>query len=452
MNYFLTIILILILYVYLKKEKSTRLLYILLPLIFSNYFFGLINIEELNIKGVFQIGDLVNIFCIFGYIFFAKAYKRNVFIYKHKRIILFFIFFIFFQFFYSIFLYFDLLSSFKIFRIFFKFFSLLFFLNELLKLKENEFKILINVIYYITLFFGILYILNFGFNVKIFGAKSYIVENYYSSTIYRNFLSFPVFSFFVVPLAILTFKNKIKIISILLIILIDVLLVYTRSILLVFFFTIILSVTIKFFKSKNIKKEFSFILLILVSVNLFFYYFSLRFQDQYDYLLIRLTEINKASTIFDVSNAKLRENIIASRIDQTIKTNFINGLGYLREDKGYKYYPNLYIRTNDKRGQIIIGDQTWGNFIASNGFLGLFLLLITMFYPVYYRYKIKLFHERNLLFYAINIALIAELILGFVSQNFNNNNIFKISFYVALSSTVFFNMIRKRKVYEKPIS
>jgi hypothetical protein len=211
---------------------------------------------------------------------------------------------------------------------------------------------------------------------------------------------------------------------------------------------IFLSLLIKGFIDKSFFKNIYRIFLVFVIILTTLLIFRSKFTYQYFYFVNRLSEVNKVGSLYEVSNAKLRENIITSRIAQTIKTNPINGLGYLREDESGKYYPGLYVRAHDQTGQIIVGDQTWGNFIAANGFLGLFLLLYLIFYPAFYLRKRKILFKAHYLFYVTSIALISEIITGFVSPNFNDDNIFKISFYIALNAYSVYISLKKEKVNE----
>lgn len=451
MNYFLSILLFISIYYYLRKNKAQKLFFLLIPLVLSSYFFGLISVDNLNKSGFFQIGDLVLVYIILFYLLIKKSIPQNTFIKKFKVITTIFLIFILFQFIYSIVIYLAPSSSFKIFRAFFKYFAILFFLRELIGLKKEQLIILINLIHYLTVIFGILYILNFGFGIKIFGTVSYVEENYLSTLVYRNFLAFPVFSYFIVSYVIMTKKNLLVVFSTILILLTDVLLVYTRSILAVFLGVIIVTLLIKIFLNKNTIKNFAYSIPVVISIYLFIILLQAIFPDQYYYFFNRIDEVNKVGSISYVSNAQLRINIIESRVDKVIATNPINGLGYLREDESGYYYPDLYVRAGDKTGSIIIGDQTWGNFIASNGFLGLLLLLIIIFYPIYYSLRNKKIKKIDNVFYCVNIALIAEVIIGFFSTNFNDDTIYKISFYAALNAYYIYSSLKENEI-EKSFS
>jgi len=429
MHYFIFFSYLLFSLVFLVSKKVSKTIFVFIPLYFSTYGFGLVDPNDLNVKNVFQIGDLILLCLIIAYFFYNKKKCNN---FQYKQIIKFiyiFIAYLMFSFVVSIFRYSEIDSSFRIFRLFFKYFSLVYFVNIITTFNSKEFERLIELIIFSTLFFGILYILHFGFNIKFFGSNNYIEENYFGTTIYRNFLAVPPFAILVTSYLIIKNKNVYFVSFVLGVLLLDYMLVYTRSWLIIFLFSIFISFVIRLFSNKFNFKDYKKIIIISLLGITTIILFTIYFYNQTAYFLGRFNEVSRINDYSEVANAKLREDIILSRITTVVNTNIIMGLGYIKEDVSSKYYNSLFVRHHDAFGQIIVGDQSWGSFIAANGFLGLFLFLLILFKPLVMQIQ---HHEVNYLFYACYVSIFYEILLGFFSENFTSDGIFKISFLYSI--------------------
>lgn len=433
MEYILLIIYLFCLIFYLKNKNASKLILVFLPIILSTYGFGLIDLKVLNVTGAFQIGDITLLYCIIYYFITKRINKENEIYKTFNNYINVFILFLIFQFIYSVFRYEAIDSSFKVFRIFFRYFSLVFFLNEFLKFEKKDLNILFEVISYSTLIFSFFFIINYGFNIKIFGTNSALVERYYDVIIYRNFLAIPSFLFFTISYTILRWRNIYEVTFVFALTSSVLLLVYTRSYLIIYVIILLLVIFIRFFILKSGK-----IIVLKRSIGIIFgfvivFYMLLYFFDsQAAYFLDRFNEIYLVNSYNEVANAKLRENIINSRVEKVVDVNIITGLGYLREDQSQKYYSDLFVRPYDTRGQIIVGDQSWGSFIAANGFFGLFILLSIVLTLLYYIIKNKI---NDISIFTLFLAIFAELLIAFVSENLISDGIFKFTFLLSLLIT-----------------
>lgn len=434
-NILLSIVIILIINIIkLSKEKTELLL--LIPFIISTNFFGFLPYSFFRIRGLVQQEDIVLIITllIFVYVYFnfKPIYSYNNFLIGYKKIVYIFILFLIINLFHSFIIYGNFISSFKVFRIFFRYISILFFLNIILRLGKIKLDNLLKYIDVITLVLSILYILNFGFGITIFAVKSYQEDVYYNTLIYRNFYAFPIFVFFVLSRSLILDKFNIHSSLKIIILLIAILLVYTRTYLFVAFLIIISTLLIRVLKFKyyffNIKSILSILFLIIIGYILV----NVIFHNQYEYFRSRIDEVILVGNVYEVSNFKLRTDLIMSRIKKTININPIFGLGFIREDVSSRFYPDLFIRRNDIPGTILVGDQSWGGVIASLGLGGTVIFLLLYFYPLLYIRKWKLYKKTDMAFWAIVITLFCEIfIIGIISTNLIDE-IFKLSFYFSL--------------------
>lgn len=453
-NIFLAITIFFVIYILLNYKSKPYLIFFLIFIPSSN-FFGFLPYGFFNQEGVIQQADIIFFIVIIIYFLtHKKKIKQNKFEKDYEKAITLFIILIILIFIFSILYFGNFLSTLKVFRVFIRYLSILLFFRLLNSLGINEIKNLLKFIDAITICLAVLYILNYGFNIPIFAIESYKEESYYGTILFRNFLAFPQFGLLIISRMMLSSTFGIKNILSILIIFVAVFLMYTRSALIAAFVILLGSLVFRlklYPTSANIKK---ILLGMLLFITVAFILINYIFENQFYYFKSRTDEIVKAGSIVEVQNFDLRTQIIFSRIEKVLTVNPFFGLGFIREDVSQYYYPDLFIRGHDKTGQIIIGDQSYGNFIASLGLGGFALFLYLVFLPIYYKVKYKIYFnnlEISSLFWSSSIfALITILLVAYFSTNLTDDIIFN-SFLLALMASLFnkyFNMTK----YEKQFS
>jgi len=404
---------------------------ILIPFVVMTNFFGFLPYAYLSQEGIFQQADLVFaiVLLIAGTFLFHKRLRvRKTGFYKnYQRLQLAFIVFLFAVFVVSWAQYGDLFGSLKVFKRFIRYYSVIPFSLILMDLQKEKIGSLFNLIEKITILLSFLYVLNFGMNIKIFAVESYKEFSFGGAELYRNFYALPVFSLF--TLARILLKRHLTTGSILgvLMILASYVFVYTRSFAGAVILTLGLSLLVWM---KIYHRAIQRVFLVGVVAGLFALIISSIFSAQLEFFMYRLRSV-PGSSLTEASSLLLRENIIESRIEHVASHNPVTGLGFIANSRYGTQYHSLFVRPGDQSGAIIIGDQSWGNFIGSIGFGGVLLFLSLFFYPILYLKKRHILWNQHPDVYAALIALFDEIfVIAFFSTNLIDN-VFLICFLMA---------------------
>ncbi len=427
---FFIIICIYILYAIIFAKEKYHLL--LLPFIIDSDFFGFSIINKLNIIK----DDLVILTVLLIFLYFMtqnRKYPLSRFLKVNNLNTIIFLLFLTLILFISWILYNDYLPSLKVYRIFLRYTAILMFISIFLRLEEQNINKYMELIEKITIVLSVFYILNYSFGIPIFAVESYTTFQLRSVTISRNFLALPYFSSFLLYRICLKRDYKWFDIAGIFVILITIFLTYTRNFIIssVFFTFIALFLrAIKF--SKNIfgiiKVTFLTTLICVILVVILIKIFP----NQLNYFKSRIENITTVNRVIRDKNANIRIEIIKSRVSKVLKTNPVTGLGFVHENSRIKDHLGLWVRKNDKPGQIIVGDQSWGTLIALIGFGGCLLLLYLFFYPMGYLIVRKIFIQQDINSIASNIFLVhAATVAAFFTTVFVSN-IVNVSFYLGL--------------------
>ncbi|MBK7379702.1 MAG: hypothetical protein IPJ03_11945 [Ignavibacteriales bacterium] len=315
----------------------------------------------------------------------------------------------------------DYVATTKISRIFFHYFAFFSYLFVIFRIESKRLIRLFDIIEKLTLILTLFFILDSGFGLPIFAATDQF-NVYAGDLVERNLATFPLFSFFI--LARLGMKKEMGVYSIIGIlgILFSVFLLITRSLAVA---AIIIMMAGFFFRDKVIIKSGNISRLIgrlLLITLLFIILLVTLFQSQIKYFAVKVEDVTSANSteaIVEGTSLYNRYLIIESRIKKVWEVNPFTGLGMLHPDDARKvFYPDLFIRKQDKTGSVIIGDQSWGSFIGSVGFVGVFLYLLLFGYPIFYIWRQKIFYKLHIDFYAIFLATAMEVgMRSFFSRN-----------------------------------
>jgi len=427
--FFIIICLYIVYAVVFSKEKYHLLL---LPFIIDSDFFGFSSIHQLAaIKG-----DLVLLIVVFIFLYFLtrnRKYPVSRFVRISILNTIIFLIFLTLILVISWILYNEYLPTFKVYRIFLRYTAILMFISIFLRLDEQNIYKFMELIEKLTIVLSIFYILNYSFGIPIFAVESYTTFQLRSVTISRNFLALPYFSSFVLYRICLKQHYKWQDIAGIFVILITIFLTYTRNFVIS---TILFTVIALFIRaSKYSKSIIGFVkvsvLTTLISLILVFILIKV-FPNQLDYFKSRIEHITNVNKVIRDKNANIRIEIIKSRVSKVLKTNPLTGLGFVHEDSRIKDHVGLWVRKNDKPGQIIVGDQAWGTLIGLIGFGGCLMLLFMFFYPLGHLLVNRIFVDQNITSIASNIFLVhAATIAAFFTTVFVSN-IVNVSLYLCL--------------------
>jgi len=421
--FFLAITFLSIFYILFRYREEYELL-LLIPVIITTNFFGF-SPFEINIKGLIQADDIsfLTIFSILIFFINRDVYLKNRSKLYYNYGYLFLLLLLYFVFVYvlSLLQYEDYVATTKISRIFFHYFAFFSYMFIIFRIEHKRIERLFNIIEVLTLILTLFFILDSGFGLSIYSATDQF-NVYAGDLVERNLATFPLFSFFI--LARLSLKEKIGIYNIagILGILFSVFLLITRSLAVS---AIMIMVAGFFFRDKvtiksgNISKLIARVALIglLFTILLF-----TLFQSQIKYFAVKVEDVTSAGSadaIVEGTSLYNRYLIIESRINKVWDVNPFTGLGMLHPDEARKvFYPDLFVRKQDKVGSVIIGDQSWGSYIGSVGYVGVFLYLMLLAYPIFYLLKNRLLYKLDIDFYAVLLATIMEVgIRSFFSRN-----------------------------------
>ncbi len=427
---FFVIICIYIIYaVFFAREKYHLLL---IPFIIDSNFFGFFQLSKL---GNMQ-EDLALISLVFIFLYFLtvnRKYPVSLFVKVNILNTVIFLIFLTVILVISWILYNEYFLSLKVYRIFLRYTAILLFISIFLRMDEQNINKFMELIEKLTIVLSIFYILNYSFGIPIFGVESYTTFQLRSVTISRNFLALPYFSSFVLYRICLKRHYKWLDIAGIFVILITIFLTYTRNFIISTVLFTVITLFIRAIKySRNIFGIIKIsVLTTLISVILVVILIKV-FPNQLDYFKSRIENITNVNKAIRDKNANIRLEIIKSRAAKVLKTNPVTGLGFVHEDTRIKDYVGLWIRKNDRPGQIIVGDQAWGTLIGLIGFGGCLLLLYLFFYPLGFLIANRIIIEQDITSIASNIFLVhAATIAAFFTTVFVSN-IVNVSLYLTL--------------------
>ncbi|GAB4293400.1 MAG: hypothetical protein Kow0098_14230 [Ignavibacteriaceae bacterium] len=431
---FLIIILLIIAYILFRYRENYELL-VLLPFIFATNFLGFLDFN-FNIKGVVQNDDITFFIIIIVTLLFWKKdvylKERSRFYYNIGYLFIALLIYFVIVLLLSFYQYEDYIATLKISRIFLRYSIFFSFYYIIVRIDKPGIERLMEIVEKGTLFLTLLFILHSGFGLPIFGITD--KSNLYAGDLVeRSFATFPIFSF--VVLARLSLKEKINFYNItgILAILFSIFLLITRSllgagiivVLAGFYFRNVIII-----KSKRIGK---LIITFALIGTLFIILLLTVFQQQVTYFLYKSSSITSVEAVYEGTSLYNRVQVIESRFNKVIDVNPFTGLGMLHPEEARKiFYPDLFVRTGDRQGSVIVGDQSWGSFLGSVGIIGVLLYLSLIFYPVIYLKKRGIFYNLHHDFYAVLIGLFIETcVRGFFSRSLFTG-VFFISFLFSL--------------------
>ena len=426
---FLVIVVLYIIYaIFLAKEKYHMLL---IPSILDSNFFGFYELPFGQ-----KNSDIVFIVIILIWLFFLSIKQKTSWtkaVSSYRIILLIFYSFLVFVLLISILQYGEPLQSFMVFRRLFRYIIILLLIAVMFRLTKEELSKLAVLIDNITVILAILYIIHASLGIEIFQAANYGEYDYGGARILRNFAAIPYFIMFSLCRITLKEKKGIYEISAIFIFLIALFLSYTRSLIVMGFLIVIISLfirAVKFSKSfTRILKLMIFlpVLIIVVSAS-----FSQIFPSQTKFLLNRIKNINNAQSALRDQTVDLRSKIIQSRINKVLEVNPITGLGFVHEESSAMLYHDLFVRKGDKKGQVIVGDQSWGNLIAVVGFLGTAIFILMILYPIILLIKKGIFLRQDITCIAAVIYLLGVLSINSFFDTILIKGVFLISLLIAL--------------------
>lgn len=422
----------LILWILFSQPRRSELL-LVLPFIFQSNFFGFLPYRMFKSHGFIRQGDVVfALLLLLVVVFIGKSTYDRYNTRPHKvymRLAGAFVVFLVAEFVLSLLQYGYPLETFKVFSRFLRYASVFVFVYILGKLDIQQVNRLLLFIENLTIVLAALYVLNFGFGIHVFAIESFQEFRYGGQQLFRNFLAIPTFSIFVLSILLLKREFTLKSVLGLVIIVLALLLSYTRDMLFSVSLVVLSGILLWFFYYGVRSKRVALVgigLLVIGGVS------ATVFNGQVQYFLSRINEIQESGGIEGTENFLVRQNIIVSRAEMVLHSDPVLGAGFLYYGLSTRYHLNVFTRAEDLPGQLIVGDQSWGNFIGSIGFGGCALFLFLFFYPVYYIIRNRSFRQQNTVVYAALLALFVELFVrAFFSSNLTDS-VFEICLYFAL--------------------
>lgn len=429
----LVAVICLVLWVAFKQPRRSELL-LLLPFVVTSNLFGFVRVGTFDLHGLIREGDVVFILLlVLMYFFMGKT--KNVrgdteFHATYWKIATAFTAFLIAELVLSIAEYGKVWESFKVFSQFFRYSSVFIFFYMFERLDPDQVQDLLLFVEDLTLALCALYIINFGFGVQVFGVQTFKTFLFGGQDLFRNYYAIPSFSIFTLSMLLLRPKFTPKSAIGIGVIILTLLLSYTRNFVFSSLFVLMATSMIGFFYYGMKIRRLAFV---GVTVLLFGVITLGVFANQLRFFMSRVNEVQQYGGIESSPNLVVRERIILSRVELVLHSNPVTGVGFLGDKASPTFYPNVFVRHSwDKPGQLLIGDQSWGNVIVSIGFGGAAILLLLFAYPIYHITRNKSFRDQSVIVYAALLALFIEF---FVAAFFEPNlldSVFKICFYFAL--------------------
>lgn len=426
-----TVVCLMIWIVFNHARRSELIL--LLPFVVASNFFGFLSQDTFAREGIIQQGDVVLILVfILGVIFSSDETLPSVddvFHNSYSRIAILFTLFLLAVLVLSSIEYGNFWESFKVFRRFFRYISVFVFFYMMRRLRGDQLKRLLMFIENLTILLAILYIINFGLGLPVFAIASYKEYSFRGETLLRNYLALPSFAVFTLSMLLLkphfTLKSVIGVVAIIL----AFLLTYTRDYVVSTFLVVVAATVISLIYYRAPFKRIALLGIVFVGVGMV----SLNiFSNQFQFLLSRVKEVHESGGVEQTKNFLIRQNIVLSRAELALQTNPLCGVGFLSEEYSTKFHFDIYTRPWDRPGQLIVGDQSWGNFIASIGFGGSAIFLLLFFYPIYFIIKTRSFRFQSTAVYACLISLFVEIFITAFFFPSLITDVFQICFYFGL--------------------
>jgi hypothetical protein len=426
---FFVIFLLYILYaIFLAREKYHLLI---IPFILDSNFFGFFELPFGQINS-----DIVFVVIIMIWLLFLSKKQKirwTKALSSFRIILLIFYSFLVLVLLISIFQYGDPSPSFMVFRRLFRYIVISFLIAIMFRFEKEELSEMADLIEYFTVGLSLLYIFHSGLGIQIFQAANYGEYDYGGTIIFRNFAALPYFIMFSLCRITLKEKKGIYEISSLFIFLATLLLSYTRSLVIMGVFVVIISLMIRAAKfSKSLVRIFKLLIILPILFIVISFTFSWIFPNQTKFFLSRIENITNAQSTLSDQTVDLRSKIIMSRIDKVLQVNPITGLGFIHEESAAMIYHDLFVRPGDRKGQVVVGDQSWGNMIALIGFLGTGIYLLMILYPFFFLLMKRIFLKQDITCIAAIINLMGILFINSFFDTILIKGVFLISFLLAL--------------------
>lgn len=313
----------------------------------------------------------------------------------------------------------QVVPSLKVFRELFRYASIPLFLYILFHFERSDVDKFLNLLEKVTVVLCFFYVLNFGAGIKIFGVASYGAGAYIGGVqLERNFFAIPQFlGFFLVRLILQEKATKYSI-SAIFIIFLTAFLTYTRSFVAS---TVILAVAALIIRNFKYKKPLINLLKVVIIVPIAAVILGVIigqvFPKQLEFMMMRVGSVDSIESAAEDKNLNLRTEIIKSRARKVLEVNPITGLGFLHVETSGHLFPDLFVRPGDSAGQVVVGDQSWGNLIALIGFGGIIIYLFVFLNPSIWLLRKRIFLKQDItLISGVFFLASALLIQGFISQ------------------------------------
>jgi len=451
---FFLLIIGLILYI-LKNYRNKPEFLLLLPVILSSNFFGFVESNQISLVGFADTKDLTFLLIFLIYIHFVntksiqvKYFNTNyISIYASYNIYLLLMLIV------SILLYNELLSSLSLYKFFLRYLAFFLYIKILQRLNDKQIYSFFSLLKVVTIILVTLYLLQTGLGIQIFAIKPHILEQYYSIDIERNFGIVPEFATFFLLYFILREKYSIWTIFITFMLFLIPFFNYTRHSIVGYIFLIIFTIIIRIITYHRSRQKNS---LYIVYLSLFFFIGFVilvsKFSHQYDYLSNRFESITSSGGVSKEGNMAGRLETIGARTTAVTEKSFIFGLGFLKNDMSKLHFPELSSGSFARKGNFLLGDQSWATQITVTGIIGaiwlIFLLLVLPIkvFKTWYQYVrfhgVKYFPHSLHIILIFSILIIYSLFYGsFFSELFILNGL-SISFQLAIVFRFIFNKIK----------
>lgn len=418
----------------LLSQPGRRELLLLLPFIATSRFLGFLPNDTFAPAHSIQPGDVgFIVLLLLGLLFIGKRKEvedESRFRKVHLTLAGLFLSFLIAVLILSFLQYGELWDALMVFRRYFWYSSLFIFVYMMERLNTEEVRRLVFLIENLTIVLAILYVIDFGLGVRIFAVKSYMQISFAGHDLRRNFLAVPSFSIFTLAILVLERNASFRVLVGTGAILIMSLLTYTRDYVVAVLVVVVASSLVWLsFNGLRAKRlaimGFAVLVIAIASLNVF--------GGQLGYFMSRVGEIQTSGGIGNTGDFRLREDLILSRIQLALHSNPITGAGFMGDRTSAALYPGIFVRPHDTAGQLLNGDQSWGNIITSIGFGGCALMLAIVLYPVFYLVRTRSFMLQDLVVYAALIALFVEFfIIAFFGTNLTNDAL-QICFCLAIT-------------------
>lgn len=426
--FFLIIVLYILFALFIAKEKYHL---VLVPFILDSNFFGFFTLPFGQ-----KNQDLVFVVIIMLWMFFM-SYKTKTYwtkhLQNHRNVVIFFLSFLVLVLIVSWFQYHELVPTFMVFRRIFRYVVIFFLVSILFRFSKSELNKLGDLIEKISVFLAFLYIIHSGAGIPIFEAENYGERNMRGVDILRNFGALPYFLMFSLSHVALKEKTGAYKIAAIFILFIAIFLSYTRSMVVTGIIILMASLYIRGVKySQSILSLIKIATVVPIAIILAALVISQVFPTQTKFFLSRIDNINDTNSALEDKTMNLRTKIIVSRMEKVMEVNPLTGLGFVHEESNRIHYPDLFIRKGDRKGQIIVGDQSWGNLIATIGYLGTIMFIIMLLFPIMYLVSKKMFIKQEIPLIAASLDLMGMLFLKSYFDTILIKGVYLIAFLIAL--------------------